>query len=739
MGTYSNFNLLRSGIENIRTRLAHTRQRRMLVLSGDLDWAKCCLQDFLSAVSSNELLVVSSSPFDSAHPTHPAEKVLKQLGTEVAHVVWNGHDGVHPDAFGAAGGLVKGGGLMVLLIPDMTRFVERPDPDYVRMCSVDAELEACGTRFLKRFAEILVAAPGCILLEQHMPTEALTKRIEAGMTTVRPEVAQTQSDHALIGDQSQALEAIMRLAKGHRNRPLVLTADRGRGKTSLLGIAAARSGRKVIITAPQKRSVEQAFKHFDRWVSRSTPELKEACSQLTFLTPEDTARGHADADLVFVDEAAALPVEVLTRILSRYSRIVFSSTIHGYEGSGQGFSLRFSRVLDQRCPGWKQLSMKAPIRYSHPDMLEQLLFELLALNAEAGTCPATWLEATHILPTLDFHFVSQASLASDHNLLNQVMGLLVLAHYQTSPSDLRMLLDQPRLQLLVCQREQQVVAAALCVEESAIDCPDLHIDIIAGKRRLKGRIVPQALASFSMDPVYLHKTFFRVVRITVHPDLFGRGIGTHMLGLLEEFAGRQGYDFISASYAFSVPVHAFWRSAGFRTVRLGYSKDTASGSPSLITLKALHDNSKHLLNLKGQFEKHFCYGLARFYRYSDWRLIAALCSEMGSGGFTLNAQDRQNIDLFGGGFRSEFDALASLEKLVLESTGGQELKQLKESFRQLLILRILQQRDWKECVEACELTGKKEGMSTLRVAIRHLAELHFTRSGSTETGAAQQP
>ena len=41
-------------------------------------------------------------------------------------------------------------------------------------------------------------------------------------------------------DQQRAVDAVVRVVTGHRRRPVVLTSDRGRGKSAAFGIAAAQ-------------------------------------------------------------------------------------------------------------------------------------------------------------------------------------------------------------------------------------------------------------------------------------------------------------------------------------------------------------------------------------------------------------------------------------------------------------------------------------------------------------------
>jgi len=58
---------------------------------------------------------------------------------------------------------------------------------------------------------------------------------------------------------------------------------------------------------------------------------------IEFVAPDDLIANKHDVSLLMVDEAAAVPVQMLSELLQSYSRIVFSSTIHGYEETGRGF------------------------------------------------------------------------------------------------------------------------------------------------------------------------------------------------------------------------------------------------------------------------------------------------------------------------------------------------------------------------------------------------------------------
>ena len=80
----------------------------------------------------------------------------------------------------------------------------------------------------------------------------------------------------------------------------------------------------------------------------SAPRLKQytrffelAPKTISFIAPDELLRNPQELDLLFIDEAAAIPAPMLLKLLHQYRKIVFASTEQGYEGSGKGFSLQF--------------------------------------------------------------------------------------------------------------------------------------------------------------------------------------------------------------------------------------------------------------------------------------------------------------------------------------------------------------------------------------------------------------
>lgn len=541
----------------MRQCLARTGERRLIWLEGEE--ADCIVR--ADALLGEAVFWLGEGP--ACHNPLPAAKALQRLGQECDTLVLNAFSGFHPDAFGALAGTLRAGGLLLLLTPPRAQWPGYPDPDRVRLVARPEEAAQAGHGFIARLVRLLEGDPALSLLppDDGEPWQPLGP------------------DRPVSDDQALALPAIHKVLHGHRRRPLVLSADRGRGKSSLLGIAAAELLRQqpdlqIVVTAPSQGTVATLFDHAARRLGTTVDKL----AGLAYCSPDRLVQEGLQPDLLLVDEAAAIPTPLLEAMLARHSRIVFATTEHGYEGTGRGFHLRFKRVLDREAPDWQEVHLASPIRWSARDPLEPLVFRLLGLNAEV---------ADPLPPTNPrWRMIEQDVLAKDDALLNQVFGLLVLAHYQTTPSDLRALLESPSLDIHLLEEAQSLLGVALVAREGQIE-PELAEAIWAGRRRPRGHLLPQSLLAHAGCKTAGERSYARVMRIAIHPELHCHGLGSHLLGQLEVHYRQVGLDYLGSAFSASADLLPFWRKAGLVALRIGLQRDAASGSHAALLLKAL--------------------------------------------------------------------------------------------------------------------------------------------------------
>ena len=90
--------------------------RRLVLVGGEENRAERWLLRQLSARQLAAGLWVAESAPTGIQPT-PAAKVSQCLGSEYPVMVYNAHQGFHPDAFAAAVGTLRGGGDCLVLAP----------------------------------------------------------------------------------------------------------------------------------------------------------------------------------------------------------------------------------------------------------------------------------------------------------------------------------------------------------------------------------------------------------------------------------------------------------------------------------------------------------------------------------------------------------------------------------------------------------------------------------------------
>lgn len=722
--------------------------RYLVVISGDEVWANETLAQVLSELLPCSTLLVSDSPLNALHcelnyVQVKAKQVQGYLGAEVQRLVWDGFSGLNPDALGAASGLLKGGGLLFLAVPDLTTLSPTTDPDYLRMCRDPSELVNFGSRFLQRMVKLIQTDPQIYLIKQDQDRQENQLVLRKKFTTLTQEnddLPQTNThlltdkDLCISGqlstDQRIMITQIKTVSSGHRKRPLVVMADRGRGKTSALGIAAANitteQALNVVITAPTKRACEAAFKHY-----QLETQARKVCNTSTFefYAPDALLESRPLCHILFVDEAASIPAPMLKQILEIYPRVVFSSTTHGYEGTGQGFNIRFRHTLDTVCPQWKSLTLNQAVRWAEADPLERWVFDFLLLDAQMPQLSASSL-LRNTAPAVSW--VSQDMLANDTLLLKQVVSLLVSAHYQTRPSDIRMILDDPSLTIGLIQKDVSVAAVILLLREGGVTDNTLSKAIINGTRRPKGHLVPQALTSSTANPDFLSYQSYRVMRIAVHPSLNRQGLGSQLIQATVKLAQNNKIDYLSASFGFTPPLNDFWRTNKFKLLRVGYHKDAASGAQSAIVVRAINTElTEKLINrAKEQFQQHFIFGLNTVYQTLEIETTINILQSISEPVKTLSNTEIDIIHAFAHYHRSFEDCAHILFMFILNCFALNVLHTLSMKEQHLVCLRVLKGENISYCVKRLSLSGKKELDTTLKKAVSTLLNATKPYKGS---------
>jgi tRNA(Met) cytidine acetyltransferase len=596
--------------------------------------------------------------------------------------------------------------------------------------------------FFKRFFSLIQGYSEHVILEQvalfFPPLKPISQvsdeRVINSISTFR---SQALTYGCITQEQVNAVEAIIKVVKGKSKRPLVLTADRGRGKSSALAIACAQllavakndNKLHIIITAAELNSVQIFFSQ----LAASLPQGYQEEYKFTvlngfveFVAVDKLLKLQPKASLVLVDEAAAIPVYLLEQLLFHHSRLVFASTIHGYEGAGRGFTLKFQQTLAASFPQWRSLHINEPIRWRSGDPLEQLVFDACLLNAEL---PPLYNQFQYInlnKKSANFAFIhfTTAELVADESLLRQVFSVLVTAHYQTKPSDVQLLLDNKQVQL-VClmsadEGPQQVIAVALLMNEGkyngqGITESELNA-VIAAKSRLRNNFIPQSLLTQCGVEHAFDYHYLRVMRIAVHPKVQHQGLGSLFLKDIAIFAKSQGADFLASSFGATQPLLSFWLTADFKLGRIGFSKDKASGEQSALVIKSLSENAERVLaTINTEFYRCFDYLLVDEYKNLTPNLVALIqqyCPQ--SSLMLLSSLDNANVKAFTHGYRQYSSCVFSLHLWLKQQLFSQRIN---DDMRSVLISRIMQKHSISEVCRTYGFTGKKALEQYLKSAV----------------------
>lgn len=647
-------NALLNDFMHLTSRMRDSGIRRLLVITGERQWCQQRAEELAARLSGDWLWVGDNSEW----PLHCAPGALRTLlGQEFQHAVFDARTGLDAAALSALAGTLKAGSWLVLLTPDWQRWPMLPDADSCRWSDTP---EAITTpHFIAHLQSCITDSSNTVVWQQNNPPRL---KDLPDYPHWQPIIHGPQQEQATLLAQLTAMKSGV----------AVVTAARGRGKSSLAGMLVSHSPGRCLVSAPAKASTDVLAQF--------------AGEGFHFIAPDALVQDkpEGDFDWLIVDEAAAIPAPLLQKMIALFPRVLLTTTVQGYEGTGRGFLLKFCASL----PSCRAFTLNTPIRWAENDPLEQLIDQIMLFDEPS----------LDTLPTgpVVFRVIDKPHWPRDARLLADIYRLLSAAHYRTSPLDWRRLLDAPGMHYLAATIEQHCAGALWLVEEGGLS-PLLSHQVWAGFRRPRGNLVAQSMAAHGGDPLAATLRGLRISRIAVHPSHQRQLLGSELIKQALPLAQGE-YDYLSVSFGYTEALWRFWQRSGFKIVRIGTQRETSTGCYTLMALLPLSEAGIRLANAEQQ----------RLFRDSVW--YPQLPIDISNGGHvrmddSLNESDWLELAGFAFAHRPLDCTRAPLHRLLLESE--QPLKilrgQLEQGYNHSALCQLF------------KLTGRKALLSAQRL------------------------
>ncbi|XP_010766400.1 RNA cytidine acetyltransferase [Notothenia coriiceps] len=540
----------------------------------------------------------------------------KILGNTYGMCVLQDFEALTPNLLARTVETVEGGGIVVILLRTVNSLKQlyTMTMDVHSRYRTEAHQDVVG-RFNERFILSLASCKNCVVIDDqlnilpissHMANikpippktqeDGLTPR-EQELKDLKESLHDTQPVGVLVDccktmDQAKGvLKFIEAISEKTLRTTVTMTAARGRGKSAALGLAVAGAVAfgysNIFVTSPSPDNLHTMFEfifkgfdslqyqeHLDYEIIQSlNPDFnkavvrvnifKEHRQTIQYIHPGDAVK-LGQAELLVIDEAAAIPLPLVKKLLGPYL-VFMASTINGYEGTGRSLSLKLIQQLRQQSADSQQnmsaenrssnterlaaarslheVTLHESIRYAPGDAVEKWLNDLLCLDCMniprlISGCP---------LPqTCDLYYVNRDTLFCYHKaseaFLQRLMALYVASHYKNSPNDLQMLSDAPAHHLFCLlppvpptqNALPEVLAVVQVCLEGEISRQSILNSLSRGKKA-SGDLIPWTVSEQFQDPEFGGLSGGRVVRIAVNPDYQGMGYGSRALQLLQMY------------------------------------------------------------------------------------------------------------------------------------------------------------------------------------------------------------
>ncbi|KAL8932428.1 MAG: hypothetical protein Q9211_006319 [Gyalolechia sp. 1 TL-2023] len=545
----------------------------------------------------------------------------KILGNTFGMCILQDFEAITPNILARTVETVEGGGLVLLLLKGMTSLKQlyTLSMDVHSRYRTEAHDDVVA-RFNERFVLSLGSCGACLFVDDELNVLPISggKNVkplpppapdDGGKTEARKEldgIKESLIDSQPVGaliqlaktvDQAKALLTFVdAIAEKTLRSTVALTAARGRGKSAALGVAiaaaVAHGYSNIFITSPSPENLKTVFEflfkgfdalnyqdHFDYSIIQSTnPDFNKAIVRVNvhrqhrqtiqYIRPQD-AYTLGQAELLVIDEAAAIPLPLVKKLMGPYL-VLMASTINGYEGTGRSLSLKLLQQLRDQSRGLaktngkkdgaaatngevpyaggrtlREIVLSEPIRYGQGDSVEKWLNRVLCLDATLPTSRMAALGCPHPSKCELLH-VNRDTLFSFHpvseKFLQQMITLYVASHYKNSPNDLQLMSDAPAHQLYVLvppiDDDSPRLPEPLCVLQVALEgqiSKQSVLSSLSRGQRAGGDLIPWLVSQQFQDEEFAGLSGARIVRIATNPEYTNMGYGSQALRLLIDF------------------------------------------------------------------------------------------------------------------------------------------------------------------------------------------------------------
>ncbi|MCX8165833.1 MAG: tRNA(Met) cytidine acetyltransferase TmcA [Acidilobaceae archaeon] len=696
------------------------------------------------------------------------EESEKYLGTTFQALVLDLVNDLKPNDVGRLVGVVEGGGIIVFQVPSWRSWP-------TAMTIFKSNLLVPGYEqprhiFISWFQRKLLEHENVFVFDldeekqiYSKPYEEVPPERDKVFLPPNPSFPREIYELALTNDQVKVVSAMEwfyeRPPKG-KKKVLVITADRGRGKSCAVGIGlvglAKQLGEvkhrvRILVTAPDAGNVqslmELAVKAAEALGLEPRPIKKEGKiieiqgKKFSIEYWEPYKITELGGDIVAVDEASGIHVPLLHKILKGHDRVIFAATVHGYEGAGRGFSVRFLSALSKSEEVMlKTLEMEEPIRYARGDPIERWLFDTLLLDAEPPELDETDLEDIKT-GNLEYVMLEPEKLFQEERTLRQLFGIYVLAHYRNEPDDLGLLADAPHhiVRAVRTARGKKIVSALQIAVEGGIE-EELLEGLLRGEK-LPGNIIPDRLLKHLRVRELGKMRGWRIVRIATHPEVQGRGIGSRALRFLEEEAKSLGLDWVGSGFGANEQLLRFWLKNGYRIVHISPDRNPVSGEYTTLVVKGLRPEAQRLIDRGArEFKLKLLGSLHDTYFDLEVEVARQMLSQdpkgISAASPRLTAIQRDRLLSYLTGFMT-YEAVNDVIAELARTYWHRGDRALSEEEERALIAKTLQGKPWEEVEEELG-TRMQRALSLIREAVRKMALLYLSLEEKERAGVSAE-